>query len=300
MTNPGDRYSQVERSPKRRSAGGDFGDVLMWERKRKPRQSGRWAVLLVAAYLLLLVPYVIAVNSGESGIVKEVQTVDVASLPSDIQDLLITKTAPYHMILIEDPIYSVKNSNGQVTKERKLIFSTDPALVGDFVRVDNTLTNFHAPPTIVPIAGQSYDTIIIGDVKEAAFGRVVEVMNNLGLAPLLFVSQIIYLAGGLLLVGILAWLPRRLPSLWNIPALVACYSFQFFIAGRIASMNHIETDFAILFFGLLFIPALVITAWVRKEEETPEGSRFVTGLYRRNMGFFRSVSARLKDVLGIG
>jgi len=298
MKSPGDRYSHVVPAQNKRSGDEDPGDLLMWE-KKAPRRWRRIPLLLVIGYLILLVPYLIAANSGESGIVKDVRTTDAASLPSDIQDLLVSKDTPYYMVLIEDPIHSVKNANGQISKEIKLVFSTDPVKVNEYVRVDSTLTNFHAPSNIVPISGQTYDTIIIGDAKEVAFGVVVEVMNTLGLAPLLFVSQIVYLLGGLILVMVLSYLLGRVPALWNIPAIVTCYSFQFFLASRIANMNHIETDFAILFFGLLFLPALVLTIWVRRAEETNEGSRFIYGLYKRNVELFGSISARLKDILGI-
>lgn len=298
MNNLDDRISRAAPAQETGGAGDDPGGLLMWEKRAAPRRM--WiSLILVILYLVLLVPYLIAVNSGESGIVKEVQAVQAATLPPDIQDLLITKDMQYYMILIEDPIRSVRNANGQIAREKKLVFSGDPAQVNEFIRVDNTLTNFYSPPSIVQINGQTYDTILIGSARKVTFGGVVEVLNGLGLAPLLYVSQFVYLLGGLLLVMFLSYFLGRFPSLWNIPAILTGYSIQFFLAGRIASLNRIETDLPVLFFGLLFLPALFLAIWVRKAENTREGKQLIYSLSRKNVEFFRSMWAGSKKILGI-
>lgn len=257
------------------------------------------SILIVTIYLILLAPYMVASNSGEVGIVKNNQGIDVNSLPEDIQDLLIYKNSSYNLILIEDPINNIKNLKGQISKERKLVLSKETAENNNFVRVDNALINIYAPNNIISFTNQTFDRLIIGDTKKAELGGVIEIISYLGLTPILTVSQIAYFIGGILIVIILTFLFNKMLALWNIPAIITCYSFQFFLASRIASMNHLEAEFTILLFGFLFIPALLLTFKVKKLEDTNKGRQNICDLYKGNIKLFKTILLKFKNKIDI-
>jgi hypothetical protein len=255
------------------------------------------SVAMVILYLVLLMPYMVALNSGESGIVVSTQQIDIASLPTDVQDLIPYKNLQYNAIVYDDQIYSVKNLKGQSLKERKLVLSTRPAQNGEFIRADNIIINIYAPTNLIPVTNQTFDKLIIGDTTKVEFGGIIEIINKLKINPVLVASQIDFLIGGLLVILVLTFVFDKAVALWNIPGIITCYSFQYFIAGRIASANHLETDLILLLFGLLFIPAFYVTFKVREFEGSYEGRKQISGLYRENMALFNMAVAKIKELV---
>ncbi len=83
------------------------------------------SIIIIILYLILLFPYIIASNAGESGIVIENKAMDADSLPNDVQDLLVYKKDTYNVILIEDPATDVSKLEGKRAKERKVILSKE-------------------------------------------------------------------------------------------------------------------------------------------------------------------------------
>lgn len=246
------------------------------------------SILIIFIYLILLIPYIIASNAGEAGIVIENKRIDVNSLHPDIQDLLIYKKDTYNAILIEDPINQVGKQNGHVTKERKLVISRETQEKGSFVRIDNITTNIFVGYNIIPDINSPFQKQIIGDTTKAGFGKIIEIINYYNI-PILVLSKIGFLAGGLLVVLIMTFLLNRMVALWNIPAIMTCYSFQFFLANLVMGMNHLQVDSTNLLFGFLFIPGLFLSFRLKTFEETDEGKQRICELYELNIKFLKKI-----------
>lgn len=241
------------------------------------------SVLIISIYLIFLIPYIIASNSGETGIVLEDQKIDYNSLPDDIQDLLIYKSESYNTILIEDQITKVKDLKDQVAKEKKLIISQETQKIGSFIGVDNIESDTYVPNNIITTINQSFDRLIIGNPKKVKFGEIIEVLNYYDIAPIILAfSKIDFLVGGMLVVLFLTYLRQGMIALWNIPAMITCYSFQFFLVNIISSMNKLQVESIPLFFGFLFIPLLLLAIKTMRFEETSEGKQRILELYKYN------------------
>jgi hypothetical protein len=269
-------------------------------RKGKMTQASKiltLSVALIIIYLILLMPYIVALNSGESGIVISTQKIDIASLPTDVQDLIPYKNLQYNAIVVDDQINSVKNLKGQNLKARKLVLSTRPAQNDEFIRADNIIINIYAPTNLIPVTNQTFDKLIIGDTNKVEYGGIIEIINKLRINPIMAASQVDFLIGGFLVVLVLTFVYTNGVALWNVPAIITCYSFQFFIAGRIASANHLETDLILLLFGLLFIPAGYLTFKVKEFEESDEGRKQILNLYRENMALFNMAVSKIKEAV---
>ncbi len=264
------------------------------------------SILIILVYLILLIPYIIASNAGESGIVIENQSMNMSSLPNDIQDLLIYKKESFNVILIEDPTTEVSKLQGKSAKEKKLILSVDPQKIGSFVRVDSITSDIHV--TSYNLIDQPFEKLIIGDAKKAGFGNVIEIINNdieqlntyisndvFSLSQIVGISKVDFLAGGLLVVVVLTFLFHRMVALWNIPAVAALYSFQTFLAIVVSFLNKLEVEKTGLMFGLLFIIALPLTSWLHRYEGSEEGRKTIHGLYVKN----NEILSKIKNKFGM-
>lgn len=236
----------------------------------------------------MLIPYIIASNAGEAGIIIDNKRIDVNSLPVDIQDLLIYKNDIYNAILIEDPINLVSKPNGQVARERKLVISRKTQEKGSFVRIDDITTNVYVSHNIIPDINSPFEKQIIGDTTKAGFGKIIEIISYYNI-PVFILSKIGFFAGGLLVVLILSFLLYRMIELWNIPAMITCYSFQIFLANLIMGMNHLQVDSTNLLFGFLFIPGVFLTFKTKTFEETEEGKQKIHEIYKLNIKLLKKI-----------
>ena len=239
---------------------------------------------------MLLIPFTILSNAGKSGIVVENQRISVNDLPEDIHDLLIYKKDVYNISLIEDLLpkenTQITLERSQIEKQRKLVFSENIQEKGSFVRVDNIALYLFAPDNAIPAINQSYGKIIIGDIKAAKFGGIIEKIYSYHLTPIITISKIDFFAGGLIVVLLLTFLLYRMVALWNIPAIITCYSLQFFLANRIAGMNQLQVNSISMMLGFLFILAFPLTLWIKKYEETEKGKQEIYRLYIKNKKLF--------------
>lgn len=256
------------------------------------------SILVIIIYLVLLIPYTIVSNAGEAGIVIETQKISIDSLPDDIQDLLMNKKGDYNALLIEDQITlekkQVTQDRNQITKERILVLSEGTHEKNSFVKIDTVAIDMRLTNNVIPAINQSFDKLIIGETGKAEFGDIIETMSYYNLTPLLAFSSIDFLAGGLFIVLILTFLFNRRVALWNIPAIMTCYSFQFFLANLIAGMNQLEVETMYRLFGFLFLPALLLTFIVKTFEETNEGKQKICELYRYNIKFLKGLIGAFK------
>lgn len=271
-----------------------------------PRNKKLTSILIIIIYFISIVPYIIASNAGEAGIVIDNQNIDMNSLPDDIQDMLIYKKDSYNAILIEDPVTDVNKLKGQVAKERKLVLSKEIQENGSFVRVTDIGTVIYV--TSYNIIDQPFEKLIIGDAEKAEFGDIIEIINTnieqinsyissnvLTLPIILSLSKVAFLAGGLLVVLMLTFLYHRMFALWNIPAIVVLYSFQSFLVNLVASLNKLDVEEISLIFGFLFIVALPLTFWIKKYEGSEEGKQKIHGLYVKN----NEIVSKIKNKFGM-
>lgn len=263
-------------------------------------------ILIIVIYLILLVPYIIASNAGESGVVIENRMMDVHSLPNDIQDLLIYKNYSYNVILIEDPATDVEKLGSKSVKERKAIISKERQEKGSFVRIDDITTDIYV--TSYKIIDQPFEKLIIGDVKKAKFADAIEIMNNglqqlndylsddiFNISQIVAISKVDFYVGGLLFVLVLSFLFHRMFALWNIPAIATLYSFQFFLTMVVGFLNKLKIEQSILIFGFIFIPMLPLTFWMKGYEESESGKQKILRLYAKNI----DISSKIKKKLGM-
>lgn len=264
------------------------------------------SILIIIIYLFLLVPYIIASNAGESGIVIENQKMDVKTLPNDIQDLLIYKNDSYNVILIEDPATDVSKMEGKVAKERKVILSKEAQEKGSFVRIDDITTDIYV--TSYNIIDQPFEKLVIGNANKAESGVVIEIINNyleqlnnlissdiFTVSEIITVSKMDFFAGGLLVVLVLTVFSHRIVALWNIPAIAALYSFQTFLGVIVSFLNNLEVDRTNLAFGVIFIFALPVTLWLQRYEGTDNGKKKICGLYFKN----NEIISKIKHKFGM-
>lgn len=257
------------------------------------QHSKKIPVLIIMFYLILMVPYTIISNAGETGIVIENQKISVDSLSTDIQDLLINKKDSYNIVLIEDvypkQINQITLERNQVAKERKIILSRETQEKGSFVRIDSMTTYMYITYNAIPALNKSFEKLIIGDTKKARFGKIIEIISRYNLTPILILSKIDVLAGGFLVVLLLSFLLHRTIALWNIPAIITCYSFQSFLANIVSGMNQLEVDSTYLLFGLLFVPALLFVFKLKTFEETIDGRKRICELYEFNIKILKKI-----------
>jgi len=261
-------------------------------------------IFILIIYLILLVPYIITSNAGESGVVIENQRMDVHSIPNDIQDLLIYKNNSYNAILIEDPVTNVEKLEGKSAKERKVIISTESQEKGTFVRIDGITTDIYV--TSYNIIDQPFDKMIIGDAKKAKFADVIGSINNelenlnkyfsddiFDISQIVGISQLDFYIGGLLVVLILSFLFHRMFAIWNIPAIATLYSFQFFLTIIVEFLNKMKIEKSILIFGFMFILMLPLTLWMKRFEESENGKQKIFRLYAKNKEIFSKIKKKL-------
>jgi len=264
------------------------------------------SIIIIILYLILLVPYIIASNAGESGIVIESQKMDIKSLPNDMQDLLIYKNYSYNIILIEDPATNVNKLEGKIAKERKVVLSKETQEKGSFVRIDDITTDIFV--TSYNLIDQPFEKLVIGDINKAGFGVVIETINNyieqlnrlilsdvFSLSEIITVSKVDFYGGGLLVILVLTIFSRKVVALWNIPAIAAIYSFQIFLVVIVSFVNKIYVDETTLAFAFLFLLALPLAFWLQRYEETEDGTKKIYGLYLKN----NEILSKIKHKFGM-
>lgn len=246
---------------------------------------------IIITYLILLIPYTVVSNAGEVGIVDSSQRIDVNSLPADIQDLLTIKKDSYNILIIVYPIADLTKLNGQNVKERKLILSNNMQEDGSFVRINNMTADIYV--SSYAIVNQTFDKLIIGDTKTAVLNNIIETINYYKLNSIISISKIDYLVGGLFVVLIITFLfNNKMLGLWNIPAIIVFYSFQFFITNMIGMANGLKIYPIYLLFGLFFVPAMYIVSMLHKYEKTEEGQLKILKLRIRNRQIFSKIKAK--------
>lgn len=262
------------------------------------------STLIILVYLISLVPYLIASNAGEAGVIIDNQKVDKNSLPNDIQDLLIYKKDSYNLILIEDPATQIDKLGGLKGNERKLILSNETGEMSSFIRADNLTTDIYV--TSYNVLNQPFEELIIGDPTEAKFGSIIETINYyigminnyssstiLTLSEIVILSKIAFYVGGLLIVLILTFLLNRMIALWNVPAIAAIYSFQFFLADIISLLNKVKIDTSQMIFGFVFIILIPLTVWMQRYGNSEKGRLKVHELYVQNKKIFLKIKSKL-------
>lgn len=257
------------------------------------------SILIILLYLIILIPYVIISNAGETGIVLYRQNINTGYLSEDIRDLLINQRDSYNISVIEDiypkEIGQISSEWDQVAKEKKIILSGEDTEIGSFVRIDDVRNYMYVPYNVLPPLNQSFEKLIIGNPKKAELGEVIESIYNHNLVLIFPLSKLTFYLGGLLVVLILTYLLHKKLELWNIPAIITCYSFQFFLGILIASMNHLKIETYSLMFGFVFILTIPATFKLRSFEDTNEGKQKIVELYKLNISIMKKITEKISN-----
>lgn len=249
------------------------------------------SILIVFVYLISLLPYVIASNAGESGIVIETKKVEVTSLPVDVQDLLLYKDS-CNLILIEDPLNKVVKK-GRVVNQIKLVLSRQNQEEGSFVRIDNIAVDIYVPSNLILNINQPFEKLIIGEANKAELGGIIEFISYYDLMPIFTLSKLIFFAGGVFVVFILSFLFHRMFALWNVPAILALYSFQSLLVMLMAILNNIEVGDMQMIFAGFFIILVPLTIWLQKYEKSEKGKQKICEWYMLNKNMLLNIKNKL-------
>jgi len=195
--------------------------------KIEKKQKGILVILLFLCYFLLLTPYVVHTTLSEvdGGIVDDLKTVSVHSLPADIQDVAAFNDE-CTVLLVADSISGVK---------KVIITQKSPHSLGvskgDVVEVTDKIIEWYVDWHAYQFFDKKFDTLIVGDVGqisaiEASFEKILS--SRLG-STIFSISMVIFALAPLLLILYISYSFRKQFYLWNILAILALYSFEFFL-----------------------------------------------------------------------
>lgn len=248
------------------------------------------SILIIIGYIGLLIPNMALDNVGISGTVIASTEVPLQSFQKDIQDILPSHISEYYVIIIQD----IK------AEEKYAIISSSFLEDKDsFVKIENITTEWYIDSRIFSsIINQPFDKLIIGNTEKVEYvDWIVETIVLSGLTPLFILSSVVFLAGGFLVIIMISLLLTKTVHLWNIPAMLCCYSFQFLLSSTIAILNQVELDLLSMMFGSLFIVFLPLTFIVQRYEETPEGKQNIKKLYEIHNKIIRNFRIYLERII---
>lgn len=245
------------------------------------------SVLLIIGYILLVIPNVALDNVGKSGIVIDSKVVPTQSFQKDIQDILPSHNSEYYVIIIQD----IKEG-----EKYAVIYSSFLEDKDSFVKIEDITTEWYIDSRIFSsIINQPFDKLIIGNTDKVEYvGWIVDTIISYGLSPLFTLSSVVFFVGGFLVITLISILLKNTVKLWNIPAMLCCYSFQFLLGSIIAILNQAELDLLSIMFGSLFIVFLPLTFIVQRYEETHEGKQNIKKLYEIHNEIIRNLWSRIK------
>ena len=249
------------------------------------------SILIIIGYIGLLIPNMALDNVGMSGTVIASTEVPLQSFQKDIQDILPPHNSEYYVIVIKD------------IKEGKKYAVISSSFLDDkdgFVKIKDISTEWYIDSRIFSsIINQHFDKLIIGNTNKVEYvGWIVDTIISYGLSPLFTLSSVVFFVGGFLVIMIISLLLTKTVHLWNIPAMLCCYSFQFLLGSIIAIMNQAESGIISIMFGSFFIVFLPLTFIVQRYEETAEGKQKIKEVYEMHMNllerfFFKYIRSML-------
>lgn len=277
-------------------------------RRTQKKGTGRQVFLLVLflCYFLLLTPYIVHTNLNEvgGGVVEDLKTVPVPSLPADIQDLVFDfggDESDCTVLLLEN----------SVSGERTAVVTVQDCEIqkGAVVKVTDKIiewfVDWHAYQSCSGFDfGEKFGVLVVGEVAEvsAAESGVEKVLSSRPLgSPLFTLSKASFLFAPLLLVVFLSLGTRNRFYLWNFAAVLALYSFEVFLLNTAGSVLHevalagaragvgagvgagggggVGAAEGWKYFGYLFVLLVPFTVLFARYEESEEGQRRLKKFY---------------------
>jgi hypothetical protein len=213
----------------------------------------------------------------DAGIVNDLKTVSVQSLPADIQDVAAFNDE-CTVLLVADSISGIK---------KVIITEKSPQSLGvskgDVVEVTDKIIEWYVDWHAYQFFDKKFDALIVGDVGqigtvEASIERILSA--RLG-STIFSISKVIFALAPLILILYISYSFRKRFYLWNILAILALYSFEVFIFTMVGGMRHIAMAGIWKYFGYLFVVLIPFTFFFLRYEESEEGQKRIKGYYEK-------------------
>ena len=237
-------------------------------------------IFLFLCYFVLLAPYIVHTNLNEvdAGIVNDLKTVSVQSLPEDIQDVVFSEECT--ILLVGDSISGMKT----VVITEKTPHSLH-IYKGDVIEITDEIiawyVDWHAYKQY--FFDDSFSILIVGDVKQisAIESSIEKILSSRLGSPIFSLSKAIFLFAPLLLIIYISLSFRKRFYLWNIAAILALYSLEVFVSNMVGSVHHIAISDIEKYFGYLFMVLIPFTFLFLRYEESGEGQRGMKKFYEK-------------------
>ena len=249
------------------------------------QKKGILVIFLFLCYFLLLAPYIVHTNLNEvdAGVVKDLKTVSVQSLPEDIQDV-VAFNDECTALLVEDSISGIKAVI--ITKKTPHSFHI---YKGDVIEITDKIVEWYVDWHAYQFFDKKFDVLIVGDVEqisaiESGIERILS--SRLGSSirigsPIFSLSQIVFFVAPLILIFYISFSFRKRFFLWNIIAILALYSLEVFIYCIVASMHLVTISTPLKYFGYSSVIFIPFTFFFLKYEESEEGQMKIREFYEK-------------------
>ncbi len=227
--------------------------------------------LMTIFYFLLLLPYIVHSNLENVGVVKDFEVIQFNSFPDDIREFLVTQKDSYTVLMVEN-----------VLPKRKMIIISDESnfVRGTIVEATDSVVDRSVDWHGYAFTDYHFDKIIIGEIKSV--GRIESFFELLFInlpsdvsGLILTLSKLNFLIGPIVLVLCLSFLLRGNLGLWNIFAIPAFYSFEFFCSNMLKVSHEISISSFKMGIGYIFVILLPIAIWVGRFEVSPKGKDLI-------------------------
>lgn len=235
-------------------------------------------IFLFLCYFLLLAPYIVHTNLNEvdAGVVNDLKTVSVQSLPEDIQDVVFSEECT--ILLVEDSISGMKT----VVITEKTPHSLH-IYKGDMIEVTDKIIAWHVDWHAYRqyFFDDRFSILIVGDVEQisAIESSIEKILSSRLGSPIFSLSKAIFLFAPLLLIAYISFSFKKGFYFWNITAILALYSLEVFVSNMVGSMHYITIQGMWKYFGYLFVVLIPFTLFFLRYEESEEGQRGIKKFY---------------------
>jgi hypothetical protein len=223
-------------------------------------------------YFVLLAPYAVHTNLNkvDAGIVDDLKTVPVQSLPEDIQDVIFGEECS--ILLIED---SISGKKTVIITEKSAHSLYIRIHKGDVIKITDKIIEWYVDWHAYQFFDKKFDVLIVGDVEQisAIESGIEKILSSRLGSPIFLLSKAIFLFAPLLLVLYTSYSFRNRFYLWNIAAILALYSLEVFVFNMVGSVHHIAISGVWKYFGYLFVVLVPVTFFFSRYEESEGGQR---------------------------
>lgn len=230
-------------------------------RRLRNDKRGRFILLIMGVIVMYVIifpiPYIVHTNLDNAGIVVYSNTVELESLPNNIQEICSLRG------IYEPNVLLVRHIE---PKWFTLVISSESYYTGTMVEMSDYIIDWYVDWHDFNIVDQPFQKFAISDINklgsiETFFERALLVQEDS--ISLFDLSKVTFYGGPILFILCLTLITQKRLAIWNLPACLGLYSFQTWVTNIIASIHHIAIATEWVYFGYLFaglIP-LAIYAW---------------------------------------